>query len=390
MLFGCSASVPISSPEVNSGPCDPEFPEPAIPEEPAPTEIEYDAPPNKSPKTAVLNYFNALYDSYTAMLPVDLSEVIDPDYEMMQNVQNWNTLLAMRRNIIRENEYCYVETERFPYTINYIWEYELSDPRMDYVRLSDYGEDAVVLHFIITGIDEKAYPPIFALNSEHSVILTKENGLYKIAYHYFPGSEGKFQNDLPVTLMEREEMEVLLANEFLPEEFEIPEPEYERIYDGEAAAEYALLYCEEPNPEFYFVGDWYGNCMNFASQCIWSGFRSETDTARNYGSMTANWYNGKAGGTLPWVSVSRFYEWSAKKNCPMQTFLFFDISKAEKGDLVHIGSYVCETENKYAHALFVVDEEKMILAQNSPACFVYYSDLVNNYARFIRPISLRA
>ena len=47
-------------------------------------------------------------------------------------------------------------------------------------------------------------------------------------------------------------------------------------------------------------------------------------------------------------------------------------------------------KEKYAHALFVVDPEKMVFAQNSPACFVYYSDLVNNYAKFIRPVSLKA
>ena len=35
-------------------------------------------------------------------------------------------------------------------------------------------------------------------------------------------------------------------------------------------------------------------------------------------------------------------------------------------------------------------EEKMMMAQNSPACFVYYSDLANNYSRFIRPVSLNA
>ena len=106
--------------------------------------------------------------------------------------------------------------------------------------------------------------------------------------------------------------------------------------------------------------------------------------------MTKNWYSGKEGGTLIWASVSRFYEWTKQDYCGMQTAVFFDISKAEKGDLVHIGSYVCETEGKYSHALFVADEEKMMLAQNSPACFVYYSDLVNNYAKFIRPISLSA
>ena len=154
--------------------------------------------------------------------------------------------------------------------------------------------------------------------------------------------------------------------------------------------EYAFEFCEEPNPAFHFVGDWFGNCMNFASQCIWSGFRTEKDTPKNYGSMTKNWYCGKPGGTLIWASVSRFWEWREQEYCGMQTVDFYDINQAKNGDLVHIGSYVCETEDKYTHALMLVDSEKMMLAQNSPGCFVYFSDLVNNYARFLRPVSLMA
>lgn len=365
--------------------------EPAEPEEPELSEIKYIAPPASTPEMAVINYFDALYDSYLAMLPVDISPAIDLDFEIMQNIQNWNSLLAMRRSIIYENGYCFVETERFPFTVDYFPKSELDDQRMDYVRLSDFGEGAAVLHFVIKGQEGKAYPPIFALNSQHTMILTFEDGIYKIAYHYFPGSEGKFQNDLPVTLVEREEMEKLLAEEFsAKDEPDFPEPEFEKIYNPEKAAEYALRFCEEPNPDFFFVGDWYGNCMNFASQCIWSGFKTEKDSPKNYGSMTKNWYMGKSGGTLQWSSVSRFYEWTEQEYCRMQIHEFYDIAKVRKGDLVHIGSYVCETEGKYSHALFVADEEKMILAQNSPACFVYYSDLVNNYARFIRPISLGA
>ena len=74
----------------------------------------------------------------------------------------------------------------------------------------------------------------------------------------------------------------------------------------------------------------------------------------------------------------------------MQTFFFKNVNLAKNGDIVNIGSYVCSENEKYTHALIVADEEKMLLAQNSPACFVYYSDLANNYARFIRPISLDA
>lgn len=392
LLFGC---VPAKSAESVISDTVPEISEPEKTGEQEeeiiekPTEIEYVAPKSKTPEMAVINYFDALYDSYLAMLPIDISPVIDLDFEMMGNVQNWNTLLAMRRSIIAENDYCYVETESFPYTIDYINKKELNDQRMDYVRMSDFGEGAVALHFVIKGVEGKAYPPIFAVNSQHSMVLTFEEGTYKIAYHYFPGSEGKFQNDLPVNLMEKEEMETLLKQEFRQKaEPEVPFSKHERIYNGNAAAGYAAEYCEEQNPAFHFVGDWYGNCMNFASQCIWSGFKTDSETPKDYGGMTKNWYCGKTGGTLIWSSVSRFYEWTTRENCRMQVHKFRDINKVKNGDLIHIGSYVCAEEEKYTHALLVVDCEKMVLAQNSPACFVYYSDLVNNYARFIRPVSL--
>ncbi len=355
------------------------------------TEIKYNAPESKTPEIAVLNYFSALYDSYLTMLPMDLSPIIDFDFEMMVNVQNWNDLLAMRRNIINEKNYCFVETTHLPYTINYISKKDLDDQRMDFVSMKKYGEGAVALHFVINGINGKAYPPIFALNSQHTIVLTFEEGIYKVAYHYFPGSEGKFENDLPVASMKREEMEKLLEKEFCSNEvFFEEEPEFQRIYNGEAAAEYALRFCEEQNPEFYFVGDWYGNCMNFSSQCIWSGFKTEEETVKGFEGMTNSWYCGKAGGTLEWSSVSRFWKWREKKNCPMQTVPFYNVNLVKTGDIVNIGSYACETEEKYTHAMIVVDPEKLLIAQNSPACFVYYSDLANNYSRFIRPISLKA
>ena len=74
----------------------------------------------------------------------------------------------------------------------------------------------------------------------------------------------------------------------------------------------------------------------------------------------------------------------------MQAVPFYNVNLAENGDIVNIGSYACETEEKYTHAMIVVDSEKLLIAQNSPACFVYYSDLANNFARFIRPVSLKA
>ena len=388
ILLGCASSEPVLN-EISEPEPEQEVVLPEEPEAKKPTKIEYVAPPAKTPEMAVINYFDALYDSYIAMLPVDISPVIDKDFEMMKNVLNWNNLLAMRRNIIFEMGYCYVETERFPYTIDYISKKNLDDQRMDYVNIKDFGEGAVALHFVIKGIEGKAYPPIFALNSQHSMVFTLEDGIYKIAYHYFPGSEGKFQNDLPVKMMAKIEMRNLLEKEFSGEI--IPEKQdfiYRRVYNGKSAAEYALEFCEKQNPDFHFVGDWFGNCMNFASQCIWSGFKTEGETARKHSCMTNDWYCGKPGGTLNWASVSRFFGWVTSKKTDMQVIIFDDVNSLKTGDLVHIGSYLCEEEEKYTHALIVADSEKLLLAQNSPACFVYYSDLVNNYARFIRPISL--
>lgn len=392
LLFGCSPEKPAVSDKI--GAAVPEVPEtvvPAEPEEEKPVSktIEFNIPDTSSPKAVAEAYFSALYDSYIEMKHINIAPIIDLEHEMMGNVSRWNNILIMRRRLISENDYCYVETERFDYEIEYIKQRELDDERMYYVNLSDYGKNAEVLHFVIKGEEGKAYPPIFALNSQHTMIFTEEDGQYKIAYHYFPGSEGKFENDLPVKLLTEKEMSNLLEAEF--ESKKVPEnekPENERTYDAEAAVAYALEHCENKNPDFYFVGDWYGNCMNFTSQCVWSGFREEDETPKNYGGMNYDWYCGKSGGTLIWTSVSRFWNWSQGKNCDMQTVVFYNINEARPGDIVNIGSYACLEKEKYTHALVLVDSEKLILAQNSPANFVYYSDLANNYSRFIRPVSL--
>lgn len=394
MLFGCAAPEQTIADDITDPPLEeslPETPEEPVPEEPKPTSLDFTVPDASSPEAVAEAYFSALYDSYIAMLPVDITPIIDLEYDMMQNVINWNSLLSMRRRLIAENGYCYVETERFDYEIEYIKQSDLDDERMYYVDLSDYGKNAAVIHFVIKGDKGKAYPPIFAVNSQHSMILTEENGQYKIAYHYFPGSEGKFQNDLQVKLLTEKEMSALLEEEFRSGfELKTEEPIYDRSYNAQAAVAYALQYCEQPNPDFYFVGDWYGNCMNFASQCVWSGFRQEGESPTDYAGMNYDWYCGKGGGTLVWTSVSRFWNWSQGKDSKMQTTVFYEVNQAKAGDIVNIGSYACETEDKYTHALFLVDEEKLILAQNSPANFIYYSDLVNNYAKFIRPVSLYA
>ncbi len=215
--------------------------------------------------------------------------------------------------LIFEHEFCFVDTEKKPYTINYIDENELGDQRMDYIDLANYGEGAVTLHFIIEGTPHEVYPPLFAVNSEHTIVLSFDGGCYKVAYHYFPGSEGKFENDLEVEMLSEAQMMGILTTEFAEIDLSPPKAIYDWAYDPVAAANYALTYCEEQNPSFYFVGDWYGNCMNFVSQSIWAGFASDSDTPKNYGAMTSDWYCGKVGGTLIWASASRFLGMGCKR-----------------------------------------------------------------------------
>lgn len=389
-LCSCAAPAaapvePVSEPEERSSAPETE-PEPAEPEV-----LTFEVPAGLSPQETVSLYFEQLYRSYTELKPVDLSPVADLEQgRMMGNLQSWNDLLALRRRVIFEHGFCYVDTAQKPYDINYFEEKELGDRRMDYIDLSEYGEGAVALHFIISATPGEAYPPLFAVNSEHTVVLSFDGERYRVAYHYFPGSEGKFENDLDVMPMTEEEMLAALYAEFAEVSPEALEALYGRVYDGGAAAGYALAYCESQNPDFHFVGDWYGNCMNFASQCIWSGFASEGETPGNFGGMTDEWYCGKTGGTLIWASVSRFWSWTQGAGCPMQTVTFSHVGAVRNGDLVNVSSHTAEEQNKFTHALIVVDDEKLIFAQNSPSCFVYYSDIVNCDFRFLRPISLDA
>ena len=101
---------------------------------------------------------------------------------------------------------------------------------MNYIYLRDYGEGALALHFIIKGEPGEAYPPLFALNSEHTVVLTFDGEWYKVAYHYFPGSEGKFENDLDVEVITKVQMLAQLYAEFAKVSPEVPEVLYDRAY----------------------------------------------------------------------------------------------------------------------------------------------------------------
>jgi hypothetical protein len=108
--------------------------------------------------------------------------------------------------------------------------------------------------------------------------------------------------------------------------------------------------------------------------------------------MAAAWYMGGGGGSPAWENVGHFWDWiTGSGEITAQEIL--GAYELRGGDLIQTeaGSYRTTGGNppgEYTHSLLVADEETLLLAQNTPACFVYYSDLVNVEARMVRPVEL--
>lgn len=368
-------------------------PEPQPPEEPPlPPAAEEEAPadphvfvPDRTltPEETIEAYFDQVYTSYVGLEHIDISSILYLDEQSPRNLLTWLETLNQRRRLIADNGLAYVETARYDYTITYqptsgdereeLWE--------DWVR-EEEGE--VIYYFRITGEPGAVYPPLMAVNAVHNIRLKEQDGMWKITAHYFPGSVRKFYLADGLETPSDEDALKQLRREFAPDDpLEAPETDG-APYDGMAAAKYARLYAEESNPAFYRITDWVGNCANFTSQCVWAGFGgAEPDSG-----MTADWYGGEGGGSAAWENVDSFWEFITVGGL-MSGAEFSSVSLAEAGDIVQICSNSAP-DRGFTHSLIVVDADSLLLAQNSPACFVYYSDLVDVSTRWVRPTTLRA
>ncbi|MDL2234336.1 amidase domain-containing protein [Ruminococcaceae bacterium OttesenSCG-928-L11] len=363
------------------------------PEEDLPPEDEgvYSRPPGLSPEEIVEIYFEEYYQMYTELRYIDLSGLIDVSNRTIRNSLVWAQLLNQRRQLIAEYALCYVETEAFPYSVEFIEADQLTDERISFWKRFDTmtPEDEIMLHFIVTGEAGMAYPPILAVNTEHTMRMKEIDGEWYITYHYFPGSRRKFAANNTNRLMTDEAMLELLFAEFEPDAsidtpLETPLSGYP--YDGGRAAEYGRLHTESPNPAFYNIGDWMGDCANFTSQCIWAGFSPQDSPGDP---MTASWYAGTGGGSPAWENVGYFWRFATGSQ-GMTGWEFTGASQLLAGDLVQTApsfeqERLEEGEDVFGHSLLVVDAETLMLGQHSPGCFVYYSDMVNTINRFYRP-----
>jgi len=389
MLCGCAASpapAPASSVSVLSSaeaePIPTPEPEPLPPPVPAvPKAVSAD--PEWDEKQTIAAYFDTVYQSYLTMTDIDISGLLDTEQMTNQNLMVWLQMLNQRRRMLKEQDLCYVETEQFDYEI--VYDEQAEDDRMTFwQRRMDDSFDAV-FHLRLRGEEGKAYPPTFALNSQHSIFLRKIGGAWRIVRHYYPGAVRNFYFANGLELPSDQEALAQLKAEFAPAESIEPlsVPDGARVYDPELSTQYALTYAEQPNSRYYHVGDWRGNCQNFVSQCVSSGFGDD----QNIDPMTKKWFAGSGGGTSPWENCDYFWNYAVESN-GIGGIELSSVTQMQEGDILQLRSIGRGDPDDFSHVLFMADAEKGIFAQNSPPNFVYCSDLVNIISRFFRPVYL--
>lgn len=347
----------------------------------------------RSPRQTVEEYFARQYSAYIAMECPDFSDLLDGTQRVNQNAVQWLRILLTRRKLIKENKFCYVETQSFPYHIVFIKEEDLNDGRMSFwsTNWTD-GADERTLHFEIRGEPGRAYPPMFALNAQHTMRLHKIGGVWKITYQYYPGSVRRLLRPGTLAAPDEKTMLAQLRQEF--KSLAYPDiapmtPRYAAAYNGAFAARYADTFTESENPAFYDIGDWMGNCANFISQCVWHGFGDGNHMADVPGreNMLPDWYAGNGGGTPAWENVNAFWRFATGEN-GMHVQTLESARQLRIGDVIQIGSSGGE-DAEFNHSLLVTDGVTLKLSQNSPDCFVYYSDLANTRKRMLRPLYIR-
>jgi hypothetical protein len=335
-------------------------------------------------------FFELQYEAYAGLQYIDISRLVDTETVRNRNMLLWTRGLCQRRRLIEAYGLCPVDTVLHPYEI--VYEDNAEDDRMEFwSRRSDIPEDEVTVHFRIRGESGVAYPPIMALNAQHTMRLRPlSTGGWQITFHYFPGSVRRFSQHETLAVPSEEDMlESLLVEFALQPEAEGTAPSGGVLmYDGSAAAAYAAVHTDRSNEQFYRIGDWMGNCANFISQCVWAGFGGEEGADP----MTYDWFAGQGGGSPAWENVEYFWSYAVKAKTAaargMHGRTAEGILGLTAGGVIQLrtGAMRTDEDTRYNHSLILADTERLLLAQNSPDCLISYADLYNVEARFYQPL----
>ena len=111
----------------------------------------------------IQQFFEQQYNAYTGLQYIDITYLLDMNQSRNHNPLIWLENLIQRRRLISQNQLCYVETSKYPYSITY--EEKAKDGRMEFWSSRGLlNEGEVIVHFTITGEKERAYPPFLAMN----------------------------------------------------------------------------------------------------------------------------------------------------------------------------------------------------------------------------------
>lgn len=398
ILFSCARTADKPPPDVGSQSPSSQKALPALAQEEL--AARYEPPHPLTPEETVNAYIEQQYRSYAALSYTDLSAIADVSQRGIKNAEVWLQTLILRRRLIAEQNYCYVATEQLPYTVTI--EEKPEDDRLGRWQTGSsnrFGtnDSAVFLHLRVTGQEGGCYPPMLAVNAQHTFVLVQINSVWKIVFHYYPGSIRRFEMGQRLSLPNEQQMRDALAKEFSAGANTDPPtpPSKAAVYNGVRAAAYAKTHIVTKNPGFYDIGDWMGNCQNFISQCVWSGFSGgQPASITAYDNMTGSWFAGGGGGSPAWENVGHFWGYVTRERSHTSKGLHGSVltgaAQLTEGDIVQLCSQQPEEgeDEEYHHSLVVVDSDTLMLAQNSPDCFVYYSDLVNTNTRYFRPAYL--
>jgi len=224
-------------------------------------------------------------------------------------------------------------------------------------------------HDVVFEISEKISPaePIVSSmrNLEHTIVLHKEQGEWKIVSDYY---EDYLWRLIRTTGMSKNEFlqSMAVSHNQLPSEngiqsitsCSLPSDESTHPYNRNGAIDYAHQWATAPrpynSPPYYDFTDFGGDCTNFTSQALHEG-----GTAQMIGSGTLGWYFNSVNDYSPaWTGVSYLYDfitqywvWPAgPEGCVVSK------DNAQPGDLIQ---YEWEGGEEWDHGVIIVESIDM-------------------------------
>lgn len=117
-----------------------------------------------------------------------------------------------------------------------------------------------------------------------------------------------------------------------------------KIYDREAAKEYAQKWALARNPAYFDFENIGGDCTSFASQCIYAGAK-----VMNYTPVVGWFYRTASDRTASWTGVEYLYNFLTSNNSVGPYARVATRREAEVGDIIQLGNY----NDEFYHSLVI-------------------------------------